>query len=463
MKIKKGIILLIFIILATLMLPNIVKGAVDDEFELEGIKYRVLSEEENNYTVTVFGYEGTPTSVVIPETVQYNDNIYLVTELAIEAFNGCTTLESVVMPNSITSTWYDIFRGCTSLKDVTLSNSLRLLQYGIFAECTALENIVIPESVKTVDMGAFENCTLLKNVKILNLEAKIDDNAFKGCTALEKIEGYIRSTAHTYAEKQGIDFEIIGKFDITFDANGGIFSNKKEILTITSGDYDIKLYEIIDNIEEPKREGYKFLGFFNAKKDGKSLEYLLSADELDKAQTLYAQWEKIEEISNKENIEDNKDTEDIKQNEDKKEEDTNSTETSALMQIDFIGNSEKQKFIKGTDKTLTFILDNDRGYGKVFVNGVELSEENGDYKWHFLEGIYPSIILSEEYMKTLKPGKYTIKFEIENVGGNETTFTVVETKNPPTGDSIIIYMAIFVVSIIGIAAIIINKNKETKD
>ena len=147
-----------------------------------------------------------------------------------------------------------------------------------------------------------------------------------------------------------------------------------------------------------------------------------------------------------------------------------------LRKINFIGDSEKQEFAKGTDKRLVFILDNDRGNGKVFVNGVELSEKNGDYTWQFVEGIYPTITLSEEYMKTLKPGKYTIKIEIENVGEAETTFTIVEqekdseegivdndSENPKTGDTIVIYITTFIVSVIGISVIIINKKQNTKD
>ena len=49
--------------------------------------------------------------------------------------------------------------------------------------------------------------------------------------------------------------------------------------------------------------------------------------------------------------------------------------------------------------SLMFLLDNNRGNGKVYVDDKELSEENDDYVWHFLEGTYPSIMLSEDYMK----------------------------------------------------------------
>lgn len=98
---------------------------------------------------------------------------------------------------------------------------------------------------------------------------------------------------------------------------------------------------------------------------------------------------------------------------------------------------ENQEFVIGNDKDLTFILDTeDRVFGKVFVNDKELSEENGDYKWGFLEGTYPSAILSEDYMKTLKAGTYKIKIVVEDGSEAETTFTIKENVNNSTQPSI---------------------------
>ena len=148
--------------------------------------------------------------------------------------------------------------------------------------------------------------------------------------------------------------------------------------------------------------------------------------------------------------------------------------------INLLGNTDNQKFTIGKDKDLTFILNTDRISGKVLVNGEELSENKGDYTWEFAEGIYPTVTLSEEYMKTLEVGTYTIKFVLANGTKAQTTFTIVEnqiiddkdenikednikeensktenkpvnnTNNPPTGDNIFIYVGILGLSVIGI-------------
>lgn len=457
MKLKKYLIMLICL-MAMLIIPNMVNAAIDDTFAVEGIEYIVLSEEENNYTVQLSGYNDSAKNLVIPETVTYNSNIYTVKQIGIEAFLNCTTLESVVMPDSITSTWYDIFRGCTSLKEVQMSNSLKLLQYGTFGDCTALESITIPESIKTIDMRAFENCTSLKNVKILNPEARIDEEAFKGCSSLKTLQGYIRSTAETYAKEQEYDFEIIGKFDITFDANGGTFSNSEDTIIITSGKNDTKQYEVIEKLEKPSREGFEFIGYYT--EDGSSLDSYNEAG-IDKETEFYAKWKPINP---------------------------------------FTEESINQKFTAGGDKTtLSFALlieDTDKDNRAVYVDGEKLSKPDGDYTSQNIDS-YPYITLSEEYMKTLKIGTHTIKIVLKDGTEAETTFEIIElatgeaipepdegeniettptitpentptsvqptskpaTNNPQTGDNIWLYVGLLGISILGILAIRKYKNK----
>jgi len=394
MRLKKHLIMLICLI-AMIIIPNMVNAAVDDTFIVDGIEYIVLTEEENNYTVQVYGYNDSSKSVVIPETVTYNSNIYIVKEIGIEAFKDCTTLESVVMPDSITSTWYDVFRGCTSLKEVQLSNSLKLLQYGIFGDCTALQSVTIPESIKTIDMRAFENCTLLKEVKILNYEAKIDENAFKGCVSLNTLQGYIRSTAETFAKEQKYDFEIIGKFDITFDANGGTFLNNEDIITITSGKNDTKQYEVIEKMEKPTKEGYEFIGYYTVY--GTSFDSYYNEAGIDKKMEFYAKWKSINP---------------------------------------FTEDSISQTFaVGGAQNTLSFTLlieDTDKKSRTVYVDSDKLSMEDGDYISQNADS-YPYITLAEDYMKTLKTGTHTIKVVLKDGTEAETTFKVIEWAGIGTG------------------------------
>lgn len=95
----------------------------------------------------------------------------------------------------------------------------------------------------------------------------------------------------------------------------------------------------------------------------------------------------------------------------------------------FMGNTDNQEFVVGEDTNLIFIIDSDRSYGKVLVDGKELNETKGDYTWNFLEGTYPTIKLSEDYIKTLGLGTHTIKIIVDNGIEDETTFTIIEKQN----------------------------------
>ena len=54
-------------------------------------------------------YEG---SVSIPETVTYNGQIYKVIRIGSCAFEGCSVLTSLTIPNSVTSIGNNAFYGC---------------------------------------------------------------------------------------------------------------------------------------------------------------------------------------------------------------------------------------------------------------------------------------------------------------------------------------------------------------
>ena len=57
------------------------------------------------------------------------------------AFEGCTALTSVTIPNSVTTIGYDTFRGCTGLTSVTIPKSVTSIGGSAFSGCTGLKKI----------------------------------------------------------------------------------------------------------------------------------------------------------------------------------------------------------------------------------------------------------------------------------------------------------------------------------
>ncbi|MCD8308383.1 MAG: leucine-rich repeat domain-containing protein, partial [Clostridia bacterium] len=147
----------------------------------EGLKF-TLSSDEKYYTVSSIG-ECTDTDIVIPSTY---DGLP-VEAIGGSAFNGCTTLTSVTISNSVTSINSWAFQNCTLLTSVTIPNSVTSIGDYAFKNCTSLTSVTIPDSVTSIGGGAFYNCTSLESVTIGNSVTSIDVETFRNCTSLESV------------------------------------------------------------------------------------------------------------------------------------------------------------------------------------------------------------------------------------------------------------------------------------
>ena len=143
--------------------------------------------DETAKTVTITGYEGVDTEIVIPES--YGD--YTVTYVSPTAFAGNTVITGVSVPKTVESIEERSFEGCTALKRMTFAEGVDIGNYA-FEGCISLENVTFAEG--TVDIGtvgignyAFAGCTALKDVTLAEGTVDIGDYAFAGCTALESI------------------------------------------------------------------------------------------------------------------------------------------------------------------------------------------------------------------------------------------------------------------------------------
>ena len=161
-------------LLAIAMMLTVLLPSLAHDFEVDGIYYNYLDKNEKAVEVTYKGdygpdyfneYSG---SVIIPSIITYNGVTYSVSSIGDSAFENCTGLTSVTIPNSVATIGEYAFEYCTGLLSVTIPNSVAEIGNGAFKGCTGLTSVTIGNTVSSIGNGAFSGCTGLTSVDIPN-------------------------------------------------------------------------------------------------------------------------------------------------------------------------------------------------------------------------------------------------------------------------------------------------------
>ena len=110
-----------------------------------------------------------------------------ITSIDDNAFQNCTSLTNITLPNTLTTINNNAFFNCTSLTSITLQNGLQTIGIGAFENCTKLTSINIPSTVTTINNFAFFDCTSLTSINIPSTVTTINNNTFENCTSLTNI------------------------------------------------------------------------------------------------------------------------------------------------------------------------------------------------------------------------------------------------------------------------------------
>ena len=178
------------LVLAACMLFSL--GASAYYFAVDGICYNKVYGQGSEYEVEVtyndaFGAEKYEGDMVIPGSVTYNGETYTVVGIGMNAFDGCTGLKSVVIPNSVTRIESSAFYGCTNLASVKMSNSVTYIGDNAFQHCSSLTSIELPSSIELMADGVFYGCDGLTSVEIPNSVTSIGNSMFYSCDALTSV------------------------------------------------------------------------------------------------------------------------------------------------------------------------------------------------------------------------------------------------------------------------------------
>ena len=226
-----GCVIAVVVVAAIIVACVLFIPSITTWYTSEGLAYSVEIVEGTCFIRGI--KDRTQTDIVIPEEIDG----YKVTEIYDNAFSGCTSLTSIVIPDSVTHIFYNAFDGCTniveatipawaidyipkdtlktvvitsgtkiglfafsgceSLTSVTIPDTVTTIGSYAFYDCDSLTSIVIPDSVTSIGREAFYDCSSIESITIPNSVASIGEGAFIGCFSLSSV--YYGGTVEDWA------------------------------------------------------------------------------------------------------------------------------------------------------------------------------------------------------------------------------------------------------------------------
>ena len=196
------------------------------EPEIEIISTEVTEEDEKDAWTDEFGVRYSEDGKKLLESTDYSLTNYIIRQgtrcicdraFASGKFIFYPSLQSVTIPDSVTSIGVSAFSRCSSLQSVTIPESVTIIKGNPFSDCPVRvfnhsnhftifegnlytsdrrklisylskgEYFIIPDSVTSIGFGAFYDCSSLQSVTIPDSVTSNGNGAFEGCGSLQSI------------------------------------------------------------------------------------------------------------------------------------------------------------------------------------------------------------------------------------------------------------------------------------
>ena len=204
-------------------------GSIDTSCQSNEILYT----STDGYTIQPKALAGFGATIV---NNTYQDNVGCivfdgaVTALPTSAFESCSTLQSVKLPEGVVEIGDKAFMNCSKLTKITLPNSLTKIGNSAFTGCVMLEQITLGSNLASIGNYAFAACNSLQSVNLPESLTHIGEGAFGGNTTVDyptKFKVVYKTTAATPIEideqvvshtlKNGVGTIVFGKIVTKID------------------------------------------------------------------------------------------------------------------------------------------------------------------------------------------------------------------------------------------------------
>lgn len=124
-------------------------------------------------------------TVVIPDSVKY---------IGEYAFESCSELRCVIFGDQLETIGNEAFYDCGKITTLFLPNTLKKIDDSAFEHCSSLSLICLPEGLETIGSYSFTSCSSLETVILPNSLRAVGNNAFINCTELKNVFSNSRLT-----------------------------------------------------------------------------------------------------------------------------------------------------------------------------------------------------------------------------------------------------------------------------
>lgn len=169
-----------------------------------------------------FQYSGV-VNIAIPDTV---------TSLGDRVFYGCTKLKSVTIGSGVT-TFGSMTFFASSLETISIPNTVTSIGFMPFYNCSSLKSIELSSNITEISSNCFQNCGKLESIVIPDSVTVINSAAFAGCTSLKTAvigNGVKTIGGSAFASCPALEKVVIGSSVASI--GGGCFGNSTKLATV---------------------------------------------------------------------------------------------------------------------------------------------------------------------------------------------------------------------------------------